>query len=48
MDSVRPIRALGAAAALSAALGVAGCAAEVYPPTVGGYTTVYASNVRRT
>jgi hypothetical protein len=45
MNSVRPIRALGAAAALSALLGVTRCTAEVYPPAVGGYTTVYATNV---
>jgi hypothetical protein len=45
MKSERPIRAFAVAAALSTTVGAAGCAAEVYPPTVGGYTTVYATNV---
>jgi hypothetical protein len=43
MNSVRPIR--GFAAALAVAVGVAGCAADVYRPTVGGYTAVYATNI---
>jgi hypothetical protein len=43
MDTARPLRILPIAA-LAAAL-TAGCAAEVYPPTVAGYTTVYATSV---
>lgn len=38
-------RAAAAAVAFAALVGASGCAADVYPPTVGGYTTVYASNV---
>jgi len=45
MNSVRPIRALAAVAALGAVVAASGCAADVYPPTVGGYATVYATNV---
>ena len=45
MNSVHPIRTCISAAALAAAIGVSGCTAEVYPPKVGGYTTVYATNV---
>jgi hypothetical protein len=44
MNSVRPVRAFTAAVALAAGIGISGCAADVYPPTVGGYTTVYATN----
>ncbi len=43
MNSLRTIRAIAVAA--FAAIGVSACAAEVYPPTVGGYTTAYATNV---
>lgn len=46
MNSVHPIRTCISAATLAAAIAVSGCAAEVYPsPPVGGYTTVYATNV---
>jgi hypothetical protein len=44
MNSLRPVRAIAAAAAF-AVTGVSGCAVEAYPPPVGGYTTVYATNV---
>jgi hypothetical protein len=38
-------RSVTTALAMAAACAAAGCAAEVYPPTVGGYTTVYAASV---
>jgi hypothetical protein len=44
MNPKRSIRAIAASAAI-AVIGVSGCAAEAYPPTVGGYTTVYATSV---
>jgi hypothetical protein len=45
MNSVHPIRTCISAAALAAAVAVSGCAAEVYPPPVGGSTTVYATSI---
>jgi hypothetical protein len=45
MNSAQPIRRFTSVLALAAAVGVSGCAAEAYPPPVGGYTTVYATNV---
>ncbi len=46
----RRLRSLAAATAIAASAGAVaglcgGCAAEVYPPTVGGYTAVYATSV---
>lgn len=41
-DFRRPARCLALAGVLAVC---GGCAAEVYPPTVGGYTTVYAGSV---
>jgi hypothetical protein len=45
MTSLRPVRRLASALAFATAIGASGCAAEAYPPTVSGYTTVYASHV---
>jgi hypothetical protein len=43
---IRPLQSFAVVAAAAAfACASAGCAAEVYPPTVGGYTTVYATSV---
>jgi hypothetical protein len=39
------IRAFATAGFLTVAAAVSGCTAQVYPPTVGGYTTVYATSV---
>jgi hypothetical protein len=52
MDLRRPLRTpraravrAGAVAGLIGLGAVAGCASETYPPTVGGYTTVYATDI---
>jgi hypothetical protein len=44
MNPTRSIRAIAALAVLAVG-GMSGCAEEAYPPTVGGYPTVYATSV---
>ncbi len=42
---MNPTRTLGPVVLLAALAGLPACAARVYPPTVGGYATVYADSV---
>jgi hypothetical protein len=45
MISKRMLQVLALGGVLAAGAVASGCAADGYPPTVGGYTTVYASQV---